>query len=588
VTAHLGAAPAPARLAPGFPLGDYRVTAPLWPLRIADAYRADGPRGPATVYVIHAHVARNPGVRDHVIAGARAAAAMPEHRHLVRTLAAGLTGDVLWIATEEVDGQSVRDMLAKKRLGSGRAGNPGLGARATGNLIVGIAEGLADAHHGALADESVIVNRQGRVRVVDLALGAGTVAAMAAGLIPAHHAVAPEVLAGGAPSGAGDVYSIGALLYECLVGAPLERGGPRPSEVVGGITAQVDDLVARACHKDADKRFGRPDVLGEVVGEALNKGGALSSAGAELPPVAQTSPVPRTSLAMEITAPGAQAPDDVAAPASVDRALAAALADSTEKWLVSKGKLDYGPFSLADVIKQIESGEIVAGNIIMDKDTGARSDVGTHPLLGPMVEVARQKRDDARRAQAEVVAAKTDKKRGAVLYAVIGLGVAGAALGAWLIIKAASGDKAPETIGGVAKLDRAQLDVKVTMPKAPPKKAGGRRAGGGGGGGGNYTKGSEDMSLDMSDDEDGGGGTLDMGTVYGVYSRYGRQLGGCVGGGSANISMIIDGPSGRVTFVKVNGSQSGSMWACLNGVLRGMQFPTLKSGRTRAEFDIGS
>jgi hypothetical protein len=99
------------------------------------------------------------------------------------------------------------------------------------------------------------------------------------------------------------------------------------------------------------------------------------------------------------------------------------------------------------------------------------------------------------------------------------------------------------------------------------------------------------MSLDMSDEsDDGGSSTLDMNTVYGVYSRYGGQLGGCLqrtGAGQASIGIIIDGPSGRVTLVKVDGKQAGGTWACLNGVLRGMKFPTLKSGRTRAEFDIG-
>jgi hypothetical protein len=99
------------------------------------------------------------------------------------------------------------------------------------------------------------------------------------------------------------------------------------------------------------------------------------------------------------------------------------------------------------------------------------------------------------------------------------------------------------------------------------------------------------MSLDMSDEsDDGGSSTLDMGTVYNVYSHYGGQLGGCLqrtGAGQASIGIIIDGPSGRVTLVKVDGKQAGGTWACLNGVLRGMKFPTLKSGRTRAEFDIG-
>lgn len=575
------------RLAPGFQLGEYRLGASLWPLRIADAYKADGPKGPATIYVIHAAIASNPTVRDHIIAGTRTAAALPEHKHLVRTLAAGLTGDILWIATEEADGSLVRDLLSKKRMGSARAGNAGLGTRATGNLITGIAAALADVHHGALADESIVVNRSGRVRVVDLALGQGTVAAMQAGLIPAHAAVAPEVLQGSPANGAADVYGIGALMYECLVGTPLERGGPRPSEVVSGVSSQIDDVVARACHKDPNKRFGRADVLGEVVGEALNKGGALTAtAAAEPEPMTMPMPGGSMSLAAEIASTPAASGN-----MAVDRVLGAALADTTEKWLISKGKLDYGPFSLADVIKQIESGEIVAGNVIMDKDTGLRSDVGEHPLLGPMVEQSRQKRDDMRRAQAEVVVQSREKKRGALLYSVIGLGVLGAGAGVYFVIQAARSDDGAKKIASIEALESSSLKVTVSMPKAPPKKAGGgRRPSGGGGGGGNYQRGTEDLSLDMSDEDDSGSSTLDMGTVYQVYSRHGGQLGGCLqrtGAGSANISMIIDGPSGRVTLVKVDGKQAGGTWACLNGVLRGMKFPTLKSGRTRAEFDIG-
>src|ERR1044071_2520748 len=128
-------APAP-RLPPGPELGDSRLGKPLWPLRIADAYRADGPQGAATLYVVHPQIAAHAQVRDQLVAGARAAAVLPEHRHLVRTLAAGLTGDILWIATEEVDGSLVRELMAKKRGGSSKT--PGLGARATGNLVTGV------------------------------------------------------------------------------------------------------------------------------------------------------------------------------------------------------------------------------------------------------------------------------------------------------------------------------------------------------------------------------------------------------------------------------------------------------------------
>jgi serine/threonine protein kinase len=258
--AHAGLSFTP-KLQAGVQLGEYVLGQPLWPLRIADAYRANGPGGPATVYVIHAPVAQSAAVRDQIIAGTRVAAALPEQKHLVRTLAAGLTGDVLWIATEEIDGSLVRDMLVKKR----QAGTTGFGARGTGNLVTGVAAALADVVHGALAAESVIVNRSGRVRIADLALGAGTLAAMQSGLVPMQSSIAPELQTSGAANACADVYAVGALLYEALVGTPLERGGPRPSDVVPGTNSQIDEVVARACHRDAEKRFGRVDVLGEVV-----------------------------------------------------------------------------------------------------------------------------------------------------------------------------------------------------------------------------------------------------------------------------------------------------------------------------------
>lgn len=567
-----------ARLQAGLQLGEYRITQPLWPLRIADAYRAEGPAGPATLYVVHAAIAAHPGVREHIIAGTRQAAALPEHRHLVRTIAAGLTGDLLWIATEEIDGSLVRDLLAKKKA----AGTSGLGIRAAGNLITGITNALVEVHHGAIADESILVNKMGRVRVTDLALGPGTLAAMVAGLIPFSTTLAPEAKEGAPPSNLGDVFSIGALLYEVLVGRPLERGGPRPSDVVPDVNKQIDEVIARACHRDPEKRFGRVDVLGEVVSEALNRGGALMTAAVatlgQQPALEQ-----QVSLATEIGSPQSPA---VSSGLTLDRVLAAALADTTEKWLVSKNRLDYGPFSLADIVAQIEKGDIVAGNIIMDKDTGARSDVGAHPLLSPMVDAARQRLDDQRRAQAEMAVQSNDKKRGALLYGLIVLGLLGAAAAVYFIITSMREAK-KEQIDGVAALEGASLKVSVSMPKAPPPKrgTGARRTGG------NVQQGTENLALDMSDEEDdsGGGETLSMDRVYGVYSKYGGQLGGCLastGERAANIYINIDGKSGQVSFVKINGKTSGPLFNCLARVLRSMKFPSVDGPRTRAEFDI--
>ena len=593
------------RLSAGMQLGEYVLGQPLWPLRIGDVYKANGPNGASTVFVIHAAMAANPQVRDAIVAGTRAAAALGEHKHLVRTLAAGLTGDILWIATEDIDGSVVRDMLVKKK----QSGTSGFGARGTGNLMVGVCAALSDVQHGALAAESVIVSRNGRVRIADLALGAGTVAAMQAGLVPFSSSVAPELQTGGSITTASDVYSVGALLYEALVGTPLERGGPRPSEVVPGTNSQIDELVARACHREPEKRFGRVEVLGEVVGEALGKGGAMQtvavptldraltleqhvqktgSLAAEIAPAASSAGI---ALPAAAVAASGSMPASASGNAVLDRALAGALSDTSEKWLVSKGRLDYGPFSLADVVAQIEKGDIVAGNIIMDKDTGARSDVGEHPLLGPMVDSARQRIDDQRRAQAEVKVQSREKARGAALYAFIVLGVAAAAAAVYFIVSKVRHDDAKKEVAGITKLEGADLKVTVSLPKTPPAhhhSGGTAHHGGGGGGGPGGTNANENLALDMSDDSDETE-TLGMDKVYAVYSTRGAQLGGCLqstGASAANIGIIIDGPSGHVNWVKVNGQQSGGLYNCISRAMRAMQFPTIHGPRTRAEFDI--
>jgi hypothetical protein len=407
--------------------------------------------------------------------------------------------------------------------------------------------------------------------------------------------VAPEIGKGAAPSQEADVYGLGALLYEALVGRPLERGGPRPSESVPGLTQTIDELIARMCASAPDRRFGSVEVVKEVVADALARGAALEDE-------AKTTPAPgRPSLAQSIAQPSvsarlaAQADPHSSgsiplAAAAVDPALAAALADTTEHWLVAKGRLDYGPFSLKDIVAQIQKREIVAGNIVIDKDTGARIQVEQHPLLGPMVDAAKQAHDDARRAHAEVAHQSKQKKRGALLYGMIGLAVAAIGVVIYLIVASTRGDKGGGEVAGVDKVGGASLQVTFSQPKkpAPVKKSGGGSRGGSRRGGGNNGD-DADLALDLSGDDDGGSETLDMGTIYNVYSRYGNQLGGCMrksGESYVLISIIIDGPSGKVTWVRANGQKSGGLADCIGRVMRSMKFPPVDGTRSRAEFDI--
>ena len=592
----LSSPPAPGPSLSGAQVGSYTLGALRWRLRLADAYQATGPDGSATVFIVHARFASLPGVTDAITRSVAHLATLAEDKHLVRAREVYQAHDQLAVVADDVVGTSAAELIARK------AGQ-GVGVRGTANLIGGVAAALAAAGsvHGSLAPESVVVGKSGRIHLIDVALGPATALAIRHGAAPGGLHIAPEVTGGTSITAASDVWGLGALCYEVLTGRPLAAGGPRPSEAAPGAPPAIDGIITRACHADPAARVGSVLALRELVADALGAGAGDEAGPARA--LASASGAIAPSLAERVSNPGIAIPSaaavdaaDAATPAAaaeapVDRVLAAALADGAEKWLITKGRFDYGPFSLADVVAQIGKGDILAGHVVVDKDSGARMDVGEHPQLAPLVEQARIARDHARRAQAEVVHQSREKRRSVTLMAMIGAGVLAAAGVVYLIISTVrSSEKAK--VASVSSVGEATLKVTISQPKRPPK----RSHGGGGGGGGGKPRtdtggaiGGGDLTLDLSGDDDEGSETLDMNTIYGVYSRYGGQLGGCLsreGGGSANISIVIEGKSGKVTWLRVNDQASGGLHGCISRVMRGMKFPTINGPRSRAEFDI--
>lgn len=558
-------------------IGGWTVGARLRRTLMADVYRATRGEQQATLHVIHPELARHREVVRAIQTRAPQAAHVTDHRNVAATYGAGHEHGCLYVLTEPEDGPILRDVLDRKHAATG----VGLPPRGAGNVIALVAQGLVSAGeltHGAVGDESVTVSRGGRIAVVDLALGPALCAAVAAGAVQAPGWIAPEIIRGQAASAATDVYGLGALLYDALVGQPLTRGGPRPSEVVPGIPPEIDEIIARACAEKPERRFSSVAALRELVMDTLCRGVEEEEerGGAEAPPGAS----------------GAMAVANAGRALEVSPALLAAMEDQTERWLVTKGRFDFGPFSMAGIVDQIKTGHVQHGNVLYDKDDGHRVIVEEHPLLGPLVEAARQARDDARRAHAEVKHQSQERKRGVTLYGVIGLGVLAACVAVYFIVGALTAAKKGK-VEGVDTLASAKLNVTVSEPKKPAKKArggGGGRRSGGGGGGNSLPGGNDSLALDLSDDSDEGSETLDMDTVFSVYARYGNKLGGCLqktGTSSASLSIIIDGPSGKVNWLRVNGEASGALHGCLSGVLRSMKFPSINGPRTRAEFDIG-
>jgi len=172
-----------------------------------------------------------------------------------------------YIAMEYVPGRTLRELLNEQ----GR-----LGVRDTLDVMSGVLAGLATAHEAGFAHrdvkpENVLLTASGVVKVADFGLArsvAGGVQTKDGMIIGTAAYLAPEQVTGGTSDARTDVYAAGVMLFELLTGvqphtgeSPLEVAHkhvhemvPPPSSLVGGLSGDVDALVAMATSRDPDLR----------------------------------------------------------------------------------------------------------------------------------------------------------------------------------------------------------------------------------------------------------------------------------------------------------------------------------------------
>ena len=284
-------------------------------------------------------------------------------------------------------------------------------------------------------------------------------------------------------------------------------------------------------------------------------------------------------------------------PGTPSSSMSAVLAErDVEKWLISKGKLDYGPFNLGHIAQQIAANQILPGHVIIDKDTGDRRPVEKHPLLAEMVDAAQHKRDELRRAHAEVQHASQEKRRGTALYAFIGIGVLALGGGAFILVQKLSAAK-NEDRGALESLEAGSLEAKISFPSKAERQKRARRSAaarksksGTPAGPGGVSGGWDDsLNLDLSgDEEDGGSDRLTDDQVNPVIQRQGGSLGRCLtstGTHNANIEFIVK-PTGGVSHVRVNGQTGSQVANCIRGVMTKTQFPSFNGARSKHYFDM--
>jgi eukaryotic-like serine/threonine-protein kinase len=513
------------------------------------------------------------------------------HKNLIEVLSAGREADYFFIATELLDGQTLREFIDSKR----REGR-NVSFKGACNLITHVANGLERAAglmpHGGLNPAAIWVNKAGRVKVADLGLSR-TVPALARRGAPSgapdNIYCSPEVLAGAAPTTASDVYSLGIMLYEVVTGRLPSTPFVAVTQAVPDVPPIVDSILAAAFAQQPEARFASPMELRDALSSALAGGGAAVAA----QPANGANGASRQAAAQQSVEPPAAPPprSSLGRSFNVAEAAGGAIDEAQERWLIQKDKLDFGPFSLAQIRAQISRGDILGEHMIVDSDTGARKKVKDFAPLGEFTKTSERHREQNRRAVAEQKMESSDKKKRAatLLFSTIFLLTAAGAVGFFVFTRKATDETKLASRSEDAEVDAFLKDVKLNFQKAHVAKRGS---------GGHHAGNSKDDAEFNNDSNFGdaskyaaaGDETLDDSVIEETMMHHYRGLVPCLmaerkhnpGMTEMSLDFVVRG-TGKVSAVKVNG-QKGVFASCV--LSRMPTFPKFNGSKTIASWSM--
>lgn len=251
--------------------GRYEVVSRIARGGMATVYRAVDRRldRDVALKVMHPHLAEGATGADFVSRFRREAraAARLTHPGLVAVYDQGLDGETSYLTMEYVAGSNLRRLLLTE-------GTLSLGR--TLDVLADVLDALAAAHRAGLVHrdvkpENVLLDTEGRLKVTDfgLARAVNDVTSTTTGTILGTVAyLSPELITTGACDARTDVYAVGVLAYEMLLGSVPHTGStpiqvafqhvnndvPPASDTAPWIPPEVDDLLCALAARDPADR----------------------------------------------------------------------------------------------------------------------------------------------------------------------------------------------------------------------------------------------------------------------------------------------------------------------------------------------
>ncbi|MBH0128872.1 Stk1 family PASTA domain-containing Ser/Thr kinase [Salinibacterium sp. NK8237] len=252
------------------------------------------------IKVMHGHLADDSKFKERFVQEARSSARLA-HPNVVNVFDQGQDSDMAYLVMEYLPGITLRDLLLEHRI---------LTTEQTLDIMEAVLAGLAAAHkagivHRDLKPENVLLADDGRIKIADfgLARAASANTATGASLLGTIAYLSPELVTRGLADTRSDIYAVGIMMYEMLVGEQPFKGEqpmqiayqhandavPSPSSGNRLVPAELDDLVLWATAREPDDR---PKDARVLLDQLYQTHSSLMTA---LPPTASTA-VQRTMV----------------------------------------------------------------------------------------------------------------------------------------------------------------------------------------------------------------------------------------------------------------------------------------------------
>ena len=207
------------------------------------------------------------------------------HKNVCKMYDLGEANGASFITMEYVAGEDLRSFIRRAKQ---------LTVGASVSIARQVAEGLAEAHrlgvvHRDLKPGNIMIDKEGNAKIMDFGIARSLLGKGLTGegaIIGTPEYMSPEQVEGREADGRSDIYSLGIILFEMLVGCPPFDGEtpfsiankhktkppPIPKKVVPQIPDGLNSLILRCLEKDKAKRFQKAE---ELVAELLGVEQAL-------------------------------------------------------------------------------------------------------------------------------------------------------------------------------------------------------------------------------------------------------------------------------------------------------------------------